>query len=117
MRRALLACSLLGAAFALIQGPSDAQTVYKASHWEDAATTPGTTRKYFTLETYELETGTAKRSSNAPLKILMGEWDGSNSLYNRFIYKQGMYADGYAYFSGSESKIEGSNSYFDYNAI
>ena len=117
MRRALLACSLLGAAFAAIQGPSDAQTVYKSGFWQDTDTADGINRGYFTLETYELETGTVKELSNAPLKILSNEFNGSNYSYYSYVNGQGMYDDGYAYFSGHEYKTVGSNSTLDYYAI
>ena len=102
MRRALLACSLLGAAFTAIQGPSHAQTAYTANTRSDDS------GEYWALESRDLKTGERLVYRNAPLIIPMSTiTNGTTTQLRSFYSITPVTTSTHAYFMGFERKPDG----------
>jgi len=99
MRRALLACSLLGAAFTAIQGPAHAQTAYTPNTWSDDL------GGYWALESLDLKTGAQLIERDAPLVIPTSTRTTTDIIDHRRVYLAGVITDAHAYFMGYEKNL------------
>ena len=108
MRRALLACSLLGASFTAIQGPAHAQTAYMPNTWSDDL------GAYWALESLDLKTGAELVYRNAPLVIPMSTKTNGTTTELRRIYASPVTTNTHAYFMGYEKKTDGTK---DHDAL
>ena len=109
MRRALLACSLLGAAFTAIQGPAHAQTAYTPNNYSDSS------GGYWALNSIDLTTGAELFERNAPLVIQRSTITNGITSHLRDVYSTPVTTNTHAYFMGEEMKPGTTQK--DYDAI
>ena len=108
MRRALLACSLLSAAFAAIQGHAHAQTAYTPVTRSDDL------GAYLALNSLDLETGAELFERSAPLVIPMSTITNGTSTWLRTVFQTPVTTNTHAYFMGYERKPDGTK---DHDAL